>query len=195
MKVSMSQAAKMVGIQRSTFYRHIEEKGISLIKEEGSHPRVDVSELIRVYGGDKVKMPQKKSDTKRDTKLSDETKTDGLSSKIKIVELEIELKNQQKTELNLNEQIEYLKDQLDDEKSERKKAHAMLTDQRSKPDGDEKGDAWQKSLSALEKRISNQEHVSKEEKEKALKIQRQNIALKKALNSERNKSFWSRLFG
>jgi transcriptional regulator of acetoin/glycerol metabolism len=30
MKVSISQAAKMAGVQRSTFYRHIDEKGISL---------------------------------------------------------------------------------------------------------------------------------------------------------------------
>ena len=54
MKVSISKAADMVGITRATLYRHIEKKGISVAKDADDNPKIDVAELIRVYG-DRVK--------------------------------------------------------------------------------------------------------------------------------------------
>ena len=50
MQVSISKAAEMVGITRATLYRHIEKKGISVDKDEEGNPKIDVSELIRIYG-------------------------------------------------------------------------------------------------------------------------------------------------
>ena len=57
MKVNISEAAKMAGITRATFYRHIEAKGITIEKDTDSNPKVDVSELVRVYG-DKLKLAE-----------------------------------------------------------------------------------------------------------------------------------------
>ena len=69
MKVSITKAAKMVGVQRSTFYRHVKEKGISLEDTDTKRPKVDVSELVRVYG-DQLKtieqVEQKKQHNKND---------------------------------------------------------------------------------------------------------------------------------
>ena len=195
--VSLSQAAKMVGIQRSTLYRHIEEKPISVMKEEGAHPKIDISELIRVYG-DKVKLPNNNKSKSNNEEIdnrpivSDNTKNDTIQDRIRINTLETQLESQIKHERNLEDQIEYLKDQLKEEKEERKKATAMLTDQREKSD---KVSDWDKSMKAMEARISNQEQTAKEEKELAQKILRQNQILKKKLEEEKNKSFWKKLFG
>lgn len=40
----------MAGVTRATFYRHIERKGIHITKDSENNPKVDVTELIRVYG-------------------------------------------------------------------------------------------------------------------------------------------------
>ena len=58
MKVSISKAASMVGITRATLYRHIKKKDISVHKDEDGNPKIDVSELIRVYG-DQVRVSPK----------------------------------------------------------------------------------------------------------------------------------------
>lgn len=135
MKVSITKAAKMAGIQRSTFYRHVEEKGISLEDTDTKRPKVDVSELIRVYG-DQLKsieqIEQKKqtgqndNETLSNTSLKEKIELETLRERVK------HLENLHSTEkIRLEEQIELLKDMLDSEKEERRKATTMLTDQRS----------------------------------------------------------------
>lgn len=49
-KVNISEAARLAGVSRSTFYRHIETKGISTSKDREGNPTVETSELVRVYG-------------------------------------------------------------------------------------------------------------------------------------------------
>ena len=89
MEVSISTAAKMVGIERSTFYRHIEQKGISLIDAETARPKVAVAELLRVYG-DKVRMPEQIADKK---KLSHPTNMDSsMDLKIEVETLKTQVK-------------------------------------------------------------------------------------------------------
>ena len=136
-KVSLAKAAKMVGVARSTFYRHIEEKNISIEDKDTKRPKVDVSELIRVYGN-KVKAPdQVKNESK--SKVTDKAVSDStveerielqtLREKVQYLE---QLHSTEKS--RLEEQIDMLRDMLASEKEERKKATALLTDQRSEKD-------------------------------------------------------------
>lgn len=134
-KVSLAQAAKMAGVARSTFYRHIEEKGISIEDKDTPRPKVDVSELVRVYG-DQIKTPeqlqkekqkeQQADKTVQDTSIEDQIELRTLREKIKHME---QLQSMEKN--RLEEQIELLREMLDSEREERKKATALLTDQRS----------------------------------------------------------------
>lgn len=64
MKVTITKAADMVGITRATLYRHIDKKGISVEQDEEGNPKIDVAELIRVYG-DRVR-PMEESDQSND---------------------------------------------------------------------------------------------------------------------------------
>jgi len=89
MEVSISTAAKMVGVERSTFYRHIDTKGINLIDADTKRPKVAVTELIRVYGTS-IRMPDQIDDKK---KLSRDTYADNpLELKIEVQTLKEKLK-------------------------------------------------------------------------------------------------------
>lgn len=134
-KVNISTAAKMVGVDRSTFYRHVAEKGITLEEKNTKRPKVDVSELIRVYG-DKVKNPnqvQQSNDTNKvspttplNTSTEDQIELHTLREKVKYLE---SLRETEKR--SLENQIDLLKNLLESERAEKNKATALLTDQRS----------------------------------------------------------------
>ncbi len=152
-KVSLAKAAQMVGVARSTFYRHIAERGISVEDKDTSRPKIDVSELIRVYG-DKVKTPEQLQMAKQKLKATDKTLSDtSLEERIELETLRQKIKHVEElreTEKNrLEEQIEMLREMLTSEREERKRATAQLTDQRA--DKDKQTDR----LTQLEKEIGS----------------------------------------
>jgi hypothetical protein len=182
MKVSISQAAKMAGVQRSTFYRHIDEKGISLEDKGSKRPKVDVSELVRVYGN-KLKALEQTDNEEPSHELTDRTvsntfiegkiEVEMLREKLKHLE---ELKNTEKA--HLEEQIAFLKAMLESEREERKRATAILTDQR-----------------ALNERKAEQEKIQSEKflnLESAVK-QILETQRKEQENKSRKKNFFGRL--
>lgn len=130
MQVSMSDAAKMVGINRSTLYMHIKEKSITVIDSETKRPKIDVSELIRVYG-DKLRpleeIGKKDTDHKNDNSQQNlGTEIALLRERLKTAELERDRERSQ-----LSEQIENLQELLKKEQETVGKITALLTDQRS----------------------------------------------------------------
>lgn len=190
--LSMSEAAEMVGLTRPTFYRKVEELGISTTDKDGKK-KVEVSELIRVFGSE-VKMNRgevsKKSADAVQTKLPVSNDTKDLE--IRIARLEADLEAEKKLRHEAKESIEYFKGQVALEKEEKNKITLLLEDHNKKQDD---AQDLSKAMAALESRIANQETKAKEEQERAQKILRQNQALKKALEAEKTKSFWQKLFG
>ncbi|MAH06466.1 MAG: hypothetical protein CL561_13000 [Alphaproteobacteria bacterium] len=190
--LSMSEAAEMVGLTRPTFYRKVEELGISTTDKDGKK-KVEVSELIRVFGSE-VKMNReevsKKSADAVQTKLPVSNDTKDLE--IRIARLEADLEAEKKLRHEAKESIEYFKGQVALEKEEKNKITLLLEDHNKKQDD---AQDLSKEMAALESRIANQETKAKEEQERAQKILRQNQALKKALEAEKTKSFWRKLFG
>jgi hypothetical protein len=190
--VSITNAADMIGITRATLYKHIEEKGISIIKEGNAHPKIDVSELIRVYG-DNLKMP---GETKQKKGADNTTKqktiqNDGDSIETALLEQKLEhVEELKRLEVRrLEDQIQLLEKMLDAEKEEKSKINLLLTDQREKTD---RVGEWEQSMKALESRVANQEDEHKKERDKIL---RHAQALQKALDAEKNKSLFQQLFG
>lgn len=49
-KLNLSQAAKIVGRNRTTLWRHINNGKLSIERDRDGNPLVDTSELLRVYG-------------------------------------------------------------------------------------------------------------------------------------------------
>lgn len=129
MQVSLSEAAKMVGITRSTLYAHIREKSISVIDAKTKRPKIDVSELVRVYG-DKVTPPDQLAAAKASKLTANNpdlvTEVAVLRERLKTSEIERERERRQ-----LSEQIENLQELLKKEQEVVGKVTAQLTDQRT----------------------------------------------------------------
>lgn len=141
-KVSVVEAAKMAGVSRATFYRHITEKKISTTQDDKNNTVIDTSELVRIYGN---KLRTLEEIEKEEIDQIDESETDRDSSqglKIQVDMLKERLKdfneerNRERTQLS--SQIEDLKAQLGRAEEQRIKSEEqknkltmMLTDQRS----------------------------------------------------------------
>lgn len=128
MRMNINQAAKAVGVARSTLYRDIQEGKVSVGKDARGKPYVDVSELERAYGSVTL------SDTSESVSAG-QAETPQKDKKDNTLQREHDL---------LREQIELLKSErddlrrrLDEETEERRLAQAkltaLLTDQRPKP--------------------------------------------------------------
>lgn len=62
-KLNLSQAAKAVGKNRVTLWRHINTGKLSAERDRDGNPLVDTSELLRVYG--EIKEPATHRNTKK----------------------------------------------------------------------------------------------------------------------------------
>ncbi len=201
--LSMSEAAQMVGLTRPTFYRKVDELGIS-INEEGGKKRVDVSELIRVFGNDfkftnDSSKSSKSMSADKPTRTATETATDSTSINARVAVLEAELKMERELREEIKDEVLYFKEQIALEKEEKKKITLLLEDHREK---EGRGETWEKSIKALEQRLANQEKLVKERVEKEQKLLDENKRIRKAysrqkraLETEQQKSFWQKLFG
>ena len=151
MFVSISDAAKMVGVSRDTFYRHIDDKKISIIDRDTPRPKVDVSELQRVYN-DKLKPLEevKKKKAVNDSAPPAATAENALlKEKLQMLETERDRERRQ-----LQDQIDNLQESLKKEQETVSKVTALLSDQRSEAERKASQDNVQaQKLAALEKQI------------------------------------------
>jgi predicted RNase H-like nuclease (RuvC/YqgF family) len=197
-KFTVAQVAKMTKKSRPTIYRHIEQKPISTDEDENGSVLIEASELIRVYGTkinfDAIKEEGDENVTSNN--LQDVTKRDSepvlsLDDKIQIIELKSKVENLETQLESKKDENEYVKKLLEEEKADRKKANILLEDQRERASRD---DGWQKELRAMEQRVANNEKTLKEETAHFDKIRDQNKRLKRALDAEKNKTIFRKLF-
>lgn len=168
MQVSISKAAEMAGVTRATFYRHIDKKGISVTKDDDGNPKVDVSELMRVYGN-KIKTLSESvsNDTGENTVLKQEktpissVELEVLKEKIKhIEESKAVYEEERKREREqFEERIEQLQSTLNKAQDNQTKTTALLEHYTKEGQG---GAKWEESMKALEERLANQEKVAEE---------------------------------
>lgn len=129
MKVDKSTAAKMVGIGRTAFYRHIKSKPIS-VSQDG---KIDVAELIRVYGNENVQSPEQTKTSSR-TKKEQEGTHEDVSLREENVRLKKELEllstERRREREQFSEEIENLRSNLKDSMDQNKKLTLLVTDQR-----------------------------------------------------------------
>ncbi len=186
-RVSITQAANMVGLTRATLYKHIEEKGISIIKTGNSHPKIDVSELIRVYG-DNLKLPEQKTDRKPGNYTKEDKNIQKADNSVELALLQQKLEHIEELKHSevkrLEDQISLLEKMLESEKEEKNKINLLLTDQRGKAD---QTDRWGESLKALESRIDNQDNEKealRKQNEELLKLIKDREAKEEKLREE-----------
>lgn len=97
-KVSISEAARLVGVSRSNIYKnYIKQGSISVERNHQGQPQIDVSELLRVFG-----------ELQKNTYLSSKTHTED-NLETQRVTLEAPLKTQEKAD---DTQVDALKNEL-----------------------------------------------------------------------------------
>jgi chromosome segregation ATPase len=171
MKVNKKLAAQMVNIGRTTFYRHITEKPISV----DANGQIDVSELIRVYGSDNVKTPEQlKQSRNKPTEHDGTQKNSSLEAEVSRLKSELEKVNLERNRerSQLTEQIENLQSSLKQSMEQNGNLTRLLTDGRS----DE------------EKQNSQKQKEQDEKIESILKTLQ-------SMNEEKPKTLWQKIFG
>jgi hypothetical protein len=183
MKVTISEAARMVGIKsRSTFYRHIDKKGITIERDEDDNPVVDVSELVRVYG-DRVQIDTEKSNspihntTAVNTAISED-----------MVPLSVFNKMQEQLEELYNARIDDLKAQLD---SQMRHNTLLLEDQRSEKS---RVGEWEEQFQLMKENLANQEIQVEKILNDNKRLKKIALRQKQNLDREKNKTFFQKLF-
>ena len=194
-------AAKLAGVSRKTFYNHIHEKNISITKDDDGTDKIELSELERVYGLEKVAQNRKKiedndvKETPSDTPQTTQQVTPS-HSEIRIREqaLEIEKINEvfEVKKRALEDKIDLLEETLRDTKSQAKTYQGLLENYAEQKSG---AGGLEKKLHAMEQRLANQEQVQKEVLKAKEESDRKLRQYRGALKAEKEKGFFKKLFG
>lgn len=123
-QVTISEAARRVGIARSTLLRHIKNGKISKVIGKDGKPSLDTSELLRVYGDLKVSDTDDTSATLHQSHktLQSDTGDRYTEKDIEIATLRAELKA-------ALERSDEFKEERDEWRGVAKKGQALLTDE------------------------------------------------------------------
>ena len=121
-QVTISEAARRVGIARSTLLRHIKNGKVSKAIGADGKPSVDTSELLRVYGDLKISDTGDTSDTLHQGRsvIHSDTVSRYTEKDIEIATLRAELKA-------ALERSEEFKEERDEWRGVAKKGQALLT--------------------------------------------------------------------
>ena len=191
MKVSITKAAQLSGVSRTTLYTDMNSGKVTFHIEGKNKKTIDVSELERVYGSlNIVDGPKVSNDVKAEQ--PNLTNSNQPLTELAVLRERAALSEKHKEEMKA--QYEARIESLEESLSKAQDGYNSVTKLLEHKESDGEGN-WEKAMKGIEARVANQENEAKEEKQRAQKILRQNHALKKALDAEKNKSFFQKLFG
>lgn len=106
-KVSISEAARLAGKSRSTFYEQYINKGkITVEQDFEGRKQIDTSELLRVFGS--IQLPEAQTDNGQDSSRQDRTPTpDSLNSVLQAENEALRLLLEVR-----NNEVQFLREQL-----------------------------------------------------------------------------------
>ena len=156
MKVSVTKAASLAGVSRTTLYSDMDNGKLSFEQTSKNKRKIEVSELERVYGALKLNDNKSSTNVKPEQNLTRSTEQSSseltelavLREKLAILEKERLRERQQ-----YQEQIEQLADSLN-KAQENQNNTTRLLEHYTKND---KGEDIEKSIKELEDKIANQE--------------------------------------
>jgi chromosome segregation ATPase len=197
-KISVSQAAKLSGKSRETINKATQNGTLAYtLNSATKRKEIDVAELERVYklvttmaALEEASVPVKSASSVS----SSDTSVEAAQLRVKLASSERTIEmiqaERDRERRQLESEIENLRSSLEKAQEQHGKALLLITDQSSQTQS--KKDDWDKSLRALEARLANHEKEQRETKEAA---KRKIASLQRALEQERTKSFFERLFG
>jgi hypothetical protein len=188
-KYSISAVNRITGKSRTTIAKHVQQGKLSYEVDEAGNKLIDAAELIRVYGAE--------CDFDREERKQDESQSSRSEAGIGThhdqkhlqEQLDREITERTREREQFRQQVEHLQEALTRAQEGLNRTTLLLEDQ-SKGRGD-----WEQGLKLLEERFAAQEQKMqaslRELKENASKKLGQ---YKRALEEERTKGFWKRLW-
>lgn len=172
------QAAKIVGLSRTTLGRHIASGRVSCSRNDDGSVSIDASELVRVYG-DQCKFDRAKQGAATIPGPSGDGPLQEAHAKLD--QLHEKLLRQYRDE------IDHLKEALAKAQEGQVRVTALLEGQR------DTASEWRSAMEELSEKIANQTDT----KIKGLKERHEEelLKLKRALRAEREKGLWTKLIG
>ncbi len=166
MQVSITKAAKLAGVSRTTLYNDMNSGKLTFISSGKNKKLLDVAELERVYGSLTLEADDKtSSSTKSEQKQTKTTEQAPALVELAVLRERLDTleKERAREREQLVERIEHLQESLNKAQENQTKT-TLLLEHYTKEGGS--SDNWQKAISALEDRIQNQEKANQEEKSK-----------------------------
>ncbi len=196
-RLTLGKAAKAAGISKPSLSAAIKKGRVSASKNEKGHYEIDPAELFRVYppkGKDELEANSEPLPPTNPQKTSD---SEGLG--LLLAEKDKLMEEKDRSIARLEEEKEQIRKDLEAQRDQAKRITLLLEHKTKEPD---KNDSWEKTMRSLEARIANQEKERQEEirlrseqEAKAKKHLQKAREFKRALEEERSKSFWKKLFG
>jgi hypothetical protein len=189
---NITAASRIAGISRNTLKSHMAAGKVSYVKNDAGEKLIDGAELVRVYGND-LNFGQTDPSTPLATARA--AAVSPLGSQVSAIELaslqkQLDIINEerQREREQLQERIDHLQKSLESALDGNKRMTLLLEHHQG-------GGEWEKQLRGLEARLANQEKSHKEFEEFKLKSRQQLHRYKQALEQERKKTVWQKLFG
>lgn len=130
MGVSKKEAAEIVGKARSTFYKDLKSKSIS-VNPDGT---IEVAELVRVYGNENVRSPEQRKQAKKyAAEQNGPAREATLAAEVSRLQEQLETMTAERRRERdqLNEHIAHLKENLDKSLEQNSHLSRLLTDERT----------------------------------------------------------------
>lgn len=191
-KFSQSAASRITGKSRTTIAKHIRARKLSVEKDADGNTLIDASELIRVYGDacDFSVEEGGKTSSKTRTSKSEPHQTD----QREVDRLQAQLDRERQL---YDDQIEHLKAALAKAQDGHNRATLLLEDQTKR------GGGWEQALQNMEEKLANQraneiasqrEQAESEMQKLKDEAAKREERLKRALDAERKKPIWKKIW-
>lgn len=186
-KYSISAANRITGKSRTTIARHISTGTLSCESDSNGTKLIDASELIRVYG-DACDFAREQAKTTQTTEQHQETVPSNQSVHLQTM-LDREIAERARERDQFTQQIDYISEALAKSQEGHNRATLLLQDQ-SKRGGD-----WQQALNSVEARIADEQTKARRELMEFRKSAKEQLShYKRALDEERRKTLWQRIW-
>ena len=186
-KFNQSEAARIVGRVRNTIAAHLKNGKISGEQDSQGNLVVDKSELIRAYGSE-CDFSRIEPSMEPDEKPASTSIGRGIHAQLSMTEqlLEDQKEERKRERERLEAEIDRL-EQLLHRSEERQNKITLLLEDRTRGIGE-----WETMLTNLQRQVSEQDEKLRKENEKIKIIAK---GYKQALEVEKNKTFFQKLFG
>ena len=167
MKVSVTKAAKLADVSRTTLYNDMDKGKLSFHKTGKNKKQIEISELERVYGPLQLNDNKESSSVKAEQNLTKSSEQDA-SGLMELAVLREKLEIYESERKREREQLEGRINQLEEtlKKSQENQNNTIrLLEHHTK---EERGPDWQEAFQTLKEEIANKDQNTQEEKEKLL---------------------------